>query len=139
VRRTLVVTGLLLLSAILVATFGLLAARRQVPTGGAAQAQEISVRSREFGFEPGQLRLRAGVPVRLTLDNSAGELVHDFTVETVGGQGLVARLIGPGVQLVAPPGSRAAVEFTPAEGAYLFFCSVYRHRLDGMTGVLIVD
>jgi plastocyanin len=101
--------------------------------------QEIAVRSREFGYDPDRLHVRAGMPARLILDNTGGELVHDVTIETVGGQDLLAHLLGPRVQVVAQPGSRAVAEFTPAEGAYLFYCSVYRHRLDGMTGILVAD
>src|SRR4051794_37700982 len=123
-HRSRVFTGLLLVSVLLVAALALMASQHPNPIPEEAEVQEVTVHSREFEFDPDRVRVRAGSLVRLTLDNTGGELMHDFTIDTVDSHGLLTWLVGPRVQVVAPSGVRAAIEFTPAEGAYLFYCSV---------------
>lgn len=54
----------------------------------------------DFGFRPGQLRVRAGQTVNLALTNR-GAILHDVTIPALG------------FQLVAQPGQRAVGALTP--------------------------
>jgi plastocyanin len=137
--RWICLTGVLLGSGILLSALMLVAAGYYGSVQPPQDFQEITLRSSDFAFEPGRLTVRSEAPVRLTLDNTAGELVHDVTIDTVGGNGPLSRFLGPRVHVEAPPGTRASVEFVPATGAYLLYCSIYRHSLDGMVGILVVD
>ncbi|MBX5491842.1 MAG: cupredoxin domain-containing protein [Chloroflexi bacterium] len=101
-----------------------------------ARVQAIAITSAEFAFAPAQVRVRANVPVQLTLDNR-GLLTHDLTIDRVGGPGWLAGLVGHRVHVEAGPGSRAIATFTPTPGAYLFYCAQDRHAIDGMVGILI--
>ncbi len=85
------------------------------------------------------------MPVRLTFDNrlrpgdSGGALMHDFTIDKLGGHSLLSRLAGYRVHIAAAPDSQAAGEFTLSAGTYEFYCSVDRHREDGMVGTVVVS
>jgi uncharacterized cupredoxin-like copper-binding protein len=115
---------------------------------GDTSAQNLTVISvittTQFRFEPTQLTLRANVPVRLTFDNrlragnSGGALMHDFTIDTITGAGLLPRLAGYRVHIAVESNSQATGEFQLPAGSYEFYCSVDRHRLDGMVGTLTV-
>lgn len=138
VRGLFSATRLLLAGIVLAAAVVALLSGRANSNETRATVREVIVRSRESQFEPDRLRVRAGA-IRVTLDNTDGEMLHDLTIDSIGNPGMFARLLGPPVRVVSPPGGRAALEFTAAEGAYLFYCSIYWHRLDGITGVLVVD
>ncbi|HZR99757.1 MAG TPA: hypothetical protein VFE37_13675 [Chloroflexota bacterium] len=101
-----------------------------------------SITATEFRFAPSQLTVRADVPVRLTFDNrlrpgnSGGALAHDFTIDRLGGHGLLARLAGYRVHIVVAADSEASGAFQLPVGTYEFYCSVDRHREDGMVGTI---
>jgi hypothetical protein len=103
-----------------------------------------SITTTEFRFEPSQLTLRADLPVRLRFDNrlrpgnSGGALAHDFTIDNIGGYGLLSRIGGYRVHLPVAADSQATGEFQLPVGTYAFYCSVDRHRLDGMVGTVTV-
>ena len=95
---------------------------------GSGPAQEITVKGTDqFRFEPAQLTAKAGQPVRVTLDDSAAVLIHDFVIDSVGGQK---------VQIKAQPHARASGQFTPPPGTYQFYCSEPGHKEAGMVGTL---
>ena len=104
------------------------------PTGSAAaagSAQNVTVRSTDqMRFDPPTLTVRANTPVSLTLDNSGAALIHDFTIDNLGGQR---------VDIVAQPNSRGTGQFTPPAGTYQFYCSQPGHREAGMVGTLTVS
>lgn len=109
-------------------------ARPSSAVGAAATApsvQDVTIRSTDqFRFEPSTITVHANTPVRLTLDNSGSALVHDFTIDNLGGQK---------VSIVAQPRSKATGEFTPhAAGTYPFYCSQPGHKEAGMVGTLTV-
>jgi hypothetical protein len=99
-----------------------------------------SITATEFRFEPTHLALRARVPVRLTFDNrlqpdnSGGALAHDFTIDNLSGYGLLTRLMGYRVHISVAADSQATGDFVLSPGTYEFYCSVYRHAMDGMLG-----
>jgi nitrite reductase (NO-forming) len=98
-------------------------------TGGGAQ--NIAVKTTDMmRFEPANVQVRANVPVRLSIDNRGGALVHDFTIDNMGG-GMI--------QYKAQPNSQANGEFTPAAGTYQFYCAEPGHKEAGMIGTLTVS
>lgn len=93
--------------------------------GGAGPvAQEVTLRAREFGYDPTSLSVKAGQPVRLTLVNE-GKVDHTFAV------------VGLLKAVTVRSGSAVKVEFTPASsGDYKFLCTVPGHEALGMAGTL---
>jgi heme/copper-type cytochrome/quinol oxidase subunit 2 len=110
---------------------GIAAAARAV--GGAPSprdgAQTLTVQTTDrLRFTPDTLTIKAGQPVRLTLDNGAGNLVHGFAIK------------GTDVQIVAPPHTRTTGTFTiVAPGTYEFYCAQPAFEEAGMVGTLTVQ
>ncbi|HSE27585.1 MAG TPA: cupredoxin domain-containing protein [Gemmatimonadales bacterium] len=87
------------------------------PTGG---PQEVVVAVRG-GYDPGSIRVRAGLPVRLVFDRQEDASCSEEVV-----------FPDFGVRKFLPPFARTSVEFTPAKpGTYEFTCgmSMLRGRL----------
>jgi len=113
-------TGLLVAAALVAAAVG-------VGLAGASP-QAVKVTAKEFAFEPKEVKVRAGQPVRLVLENK-GVIEHDFVVDKLG-------VKIPPVQ----PGKTAELTFTPkAKGRYPIVCAVPGHKEAGMTGTLVVE
>ena len=126
--------------------------------GGAGSASESGVRevrvrmTDQIRFEPADIRLQAGQPVRLVIDNTEAASIHDFTVKVIPVQGV----IGDGessdtghmgmhsaaeydLHLALESGADGVLEFTPTEaGQYEFLCTVTGHAEAGMIGTLVV-
>lgn len=97
----------------------------------AGEAQAITVKGLDtLKFDPAEITVKAGVPVKLTLQ-STGALVHDWTIKD---------LDGKQVQVIAEGGKSNSVEFTPQKaGTYQFVCTQPGHTEAGMVGKLIVQ
>ena len=125
-------------SALLAATLALAAcggggaaSKPAAPAGGAGGVQTLTVQGTDqMRFNPSSLSARAGSPIRVTLNDPGTTLVHDFTIDNVGGQR---------VHIEAPPNGSASGEFTAPAGAYQFYCSQPGHREAGMQGTLTVS
>jgi plastocyanin len=112
----------------------------QPATAPAGNGETITVRLSNFSFAPEDLRLRAGVPVRLRLVNeSSGG--HDFSAPAF----FAASSFPPG--LPAPPdgdvaaASHQTVEITVVPrvpGAYRLECTHFLHGIFGMHGTIEV-
>jgi len=90
-------------------------------------AQSVTVEGGNFYFKPNEIRVKAGIPVKLTFNNTQG--FHDFVIE---------ELDAKTKQITA--GNTEVLEFTPKKkGSYEFYCSVGQHRQMGMKGNLIVE
>jgi uncharacterized cupredoxin-like copper-binding protein len=88
----------------------------------------VKVTAKEFAFEPKEVKVRAGQPVRLVLENK-GVIEHDLVVEKLGVK----------IQPIQP-GKTAELTFTPkAKGRYPIVCAVPGHKEAGMTGTLVVE
>lgn len=102
--------------------------------GGGAPGKDgqVSIKSTDqMRFEPTTMTARVNTPVRLTLDNSGAALVHDWTIDNLGGQK---------VQAKAQPRQRATAEFTPTTaGSFQFYCAEPGHKEAGMVGTLTVN
>ena len=122
--------------------------------GGAADAgvREIHLRmTDQIRFDPAEIQVEAGVPVRLVIDNSEAASIHDFSVKAISvkdvsheGEADVGH-IGMNsaddydLHLALESGTDGVLEFTPTEaGEYEFMCTVTGHAQAGMTGTLIV-
>ena len=89
--------------------------------------REVSVKAKNFTFEPSEIRVKKGELVKVTLVNDEG--FHDFTLDVLGAK-------TPQIQA----GQTAAVAFTAnTAGTFEYYCSVGKHREQGMKGNLIVE
>jgi uncharacterized cupredoxin-like copper-binding protein len=119
--------GALLLGAVALAACGGAGGGASKPAGGAAT---ITMRGTDqMRFEPANITARANTPTTLTLDDSGTALVHDWTIDNLGGQR---------VHLEVQPNNRGSVQFTAPAGTYPFYCAQPGHREAGMTGTLTV-
>jgi uncharacterized cupredoxin-like copper-binding protein len=132
VKRLWTRVSLLLASVILVACAGGGGGGGAKPAGGPGGAgQNFEVRALDtMRFEPATLSIRTGSPVSITLNN-VGVIVHDLTIDNMGGQSF---------QVLANGGQRANGQFTPSSaGAIEFYCSQPGHKEAGMAGTLTVQ
>jgi len=91
-------------------------------------AAVLTVKAKEFQFEPNVLDVEKGQSVCLILEND-GVMAHNLRLE---GLNLETRTI--------QPGETDALPFTPSKpGEYHFFCTVPGHREAGMEGNLTVQ
>lgn len=88
---------------------------------------EIAVEGSEFKYEPSEMNAKAGEPVKIVFRN-VGKMPHDFVIDELNVK-----------TAVLEPGEEETVVFTPEEaGIYEYYCSVGRHREQGMVGTLTV-
>jgi uncharacterized cupredoxin-like copper-binding protein len=108
----------------------------------AGPASVVSVEMIEFAFHPAVIRLSAGRPATLVLENR-GQLAHQFetsylrTVPTVVVTDAL-RVEASGITVVRlQPGATAKVTFVPTmRGRFSFACTIEGHREAGMAGDL---
>ena len=120
-----------------------------VPLATAATAQEpewrqsadFDVLLKPFAFEPSELRLEAGRPVRLRFVNS-GQATLTFSAPRFFRAARVrsgdGEEVGDGTLRLAP-GERRTVVLVPAAGRYRMRSANFIHRLLGMTGRIVVE
>lgn len=119
---------------------------------GDSGVREIRLRmTDQIRFDPGEIQVEAGVPVRLVIDNSESTSIHDFSVQAIsvkdvshegeadaGHMGMNSAA-DYDLHLALESGTDGVLEFTPTEaGKYVFMCTVTGHAAAGMTGTLIV-
>lgn len=116
-------------------------------TAGSAQAQidwsraaaaEVVLKS--FSFTPETLRLRAGVPVRLTLRDTKGS--HNFSAPAFFAAARVApqdaaKVVRGKVELKR--GDTVTIRLVPAAGTYKLTCTHFLHPSFGMKGRIVVE
>lgn len=111
--------------------------------------QEVVVQAGDLTFEPSEIRVKVGQPVRVILRNG-GTLLHDFSsddakvaaMKSAGAEHAAhdANSSKPNLHVAAEAGKSATLEFTPTQaGTYAFYCSVEGHSEAGMKGTLIVS
>ena len=93
-----------------------------IVSGGSGNVQEVVIGMKNYNYYPNTVKVRAGSPVRLSLDESVYGCFRDFTIRDLG----VRKYLKT---------SSDVVEFTPSNpGRYTFACSM------GMgTGTLVVE
>jgi len=120
---------------------------------GDAGVREIHVRmTDQIRFEPAEIQLQAGQPVRLVIDNTEAASIHDFTVKAIPVQGVIGEGASSNtghmgmhsaaeydLHLALESGADGVLEFTPTEaGQFEFLCTVTGHAEAGMIGTLVV-
>lgn len=89
----------------------------------------VNMSATEYRFSQSVINAKAGQRISVTLQN-AGEMVHDFVVETGDGKYSTKKL---------EPGMSETIEFVVEKpGEYDFYCSIVGHREQGMEGKLVV-
>ena len=125
----------------------IVAALALVATAGSGQAPidwshaavaEVVLKS--FSFTPETLRLRAGVPVRLTLRDTKG--CHNFAAPAFFAAARVApqdaaKVVRGKVELER--GDTVAIRLVPAAGTYKLTCTHFLHPSFGMKGRIVVE
>jgi uncharacterized cupredoxin-like copper-binding protein len=108
-------------------------ASNATPTSAPASAapQQLTVKALDtMKFDPASLTAKAGQPIHVTLDNSGGQIAHDFAM-TDG--------VAQPVSITAQPGQTATVTFTIAKpGTSTYVCNQPGHEQAGMKGALTV-
>lgn len=109
-------------------------------SGPAEQPQTVSVRLSSFDFTPQTLRMRAGVPIVLRLENSGGG--HNFSAPAFFATARIepasAALVRRGAVEVPSRGVRE-LRLVPAAGRYRLRCTHTFHTALGMRGEIVVE
>ena len=122
----------------------LLAAAAPAAAAAAPQwrrAGSVEIRVSSFDFEPKEIRLRAGQPVRLLLVNM-GDQDHDFSSAAFFAASDIrprdAKSAGGG-RVEVGAGETVSIALVPRAGRYKLRCSNLFHRIMGMTGEIVVE
>jgi len=101
--------------------------------------ETVTIRLSNFAFNPEQLRLRVGVPVRLHLENAASG-GHNFSSPALFAASILQDGPPPRNGKIEVAGSSSLdIVLTPrAPGTYKFECTHFLHSLFGMTGTIVV-
>jgi len=127
-------------------TIAVLAAPIVVPPAAWSQplqdqsVETVTIRLSNFAFNPEQLRLRVGVPVRLHLENAASG-GHNFSSPALFAASILQDGPPPRNGKIEVAGSSSSLDIvlTPrAPGTYKFECTHFLHSLFGMTGTIVV-
>jgi len=117
-------------------------------SGTAASSIEpktITLTMNEFQFQPAQITVNVGQPIKLVMKNT-GTVLHDFVsrdamVEVMAEHGAEHDMGGMPTAMHAAieAGQQSTLEFKATQaGTYTFYCTVAGHKEAGMQGTLIV-
>jgi len=99
---------------------------------GTDGVQHVRIEAHSFYFSPNRVIVKAGVPVELTIKNTAFGVPHNITCFEQ----------GAGIDLSEDVGmfrGQKHATFTPTEpGEYEFYCHVDSHGKKGMKGTIVV-
>ena len=105
-----------------------------------SRAASVEVVLKSFSFTPDTLRLRAGVPVRLTIRDAKGG--HNFAAPGF----FAAARIAPedaskvrGGKIELKGGEAVTIRLIPAAGQYKLVCTHFLHTSFGMKGRIVVE
>jgi len=116
--------------------------------GGAANSttpQTITLSLNEFQFQPAEITVNVGQPIKLVLKNT-GTVLHDFVsidamVEVMAEHGASHDMGGmeTAMHAAVEAGQQSTLDFKATlAGTYTFYCTIAGHKEAGMTGKLIV-
>lgn len=114
-------------------------------TAGTTESKTITLTMNEFQFQPAELTVNVGQPVKLVLKNT-GTVLHDFVstdamVTVIEEHGAEHEMGGMHTTMHAAvdAGQQSTLEFKATQaGTYTFYCTIAGHKEAGMTGTLIV-
>jgi plastocyanin len=88
---------------------------------------DIEIIGQNFSFQPNQITVKKGQPVRIKFVNTQG--FHDFVIDEFN---IASKQLKENESEI--------IEFTPDKtGTFEFYCSVGEHRQMGMVGTLVVN
>ncbi|MBI5563786.1 MAG: cupredoxin domain-containing protein [Chloroflexi bacterium] len=127
----------------LVLTFTLVACGGAAPSS--TEPKTITLALNEFQFQPAEITVNVGQPVKLVLKNN-GTVLHDFVstdamVEVMEEHGATHDMAGmpTAMHAAVEAGQQSTLEFKATQaGTYTFYCTIAGHKEAGMTGKLIV-
>jgi uncharacterized cupredoxin-like copper-binding protein len=115
--------------------------------GTPTEARQVTVRLREYRFEPSEIILEKGEEVALILIND-GTVLHEFITEAVQNLDVDVQVNGVEVEtlgvaeLEIPPKGKVVLRFTPEKaGVFPFACHAKKpkdHFKEGMFGKLVI-
>ena len=117
--------------------------------GGAVSSstepETITLALNEFQFQPADITVNVGQPVKLVLKNN-GTVLHDFVstdamVEVMEEHGAMHDMGGmpTAMHAAVEAGQQSTLEFKATQaGTYTFYCTIAGHKEAGMTGKLTV-
>ncbi|MCY7338840.1 MAG: cupredoxin domain-containing protein [Sphingomonas bacterium] len=108
------------------------------PLAAAPPPATVVIDLSSFAFAPSVIRLRAGEPVTLRLNNSS-DSVHDFTSRLFFDSASAVRGDVRRGKVTLKGRQSATVQLTPAAGTYTLTCSRFTHKMRGMSGTIIVE
>jgi uncharacterized cupredoxin-like copper-binding protein len=138
-------TTVRLLMLALILTFVLAACGGAAAKPGPTEPQTIALALNEFQFQPAEITVNVGQPIKLVLKNN-GTVLHDFVstdamVEVMEEHGAEHDMAGMETNMHAAieAGQQSTLEFKAMQaGTYTFYCTVAGHKEAGMVGKLIV-
>jgi len=99
----------------------------QILPATAMELKEFAVAGSNFKFEPSVIKVKKGDTVKITFTNSGG--MHDFVLDEFN---VKSKRIGLG--------EKDSVQFVADKtGSFQYYCSVGKHRAQGMWGTLKVE
>jgi len=127
----------------LVVAFTLAACGGSAPSS--TEPKTITLALNEFQFQPADITVNVGQPVKLVLKNT-GTVLHDFVstdamVTVIEEHGAEHEMGGMHTTMHAAvdAGQQSTLEFKATQaGTYTFYCTIAGHKEAGMTGTLIV-
>lgn len=105
-----------------------------------SRATEVEVVLTSFSFTPKTLRLRAGVPVRLTIRDEKGG--HNFAAPAFFAKAKIAPEDAAKIRrgkIELEGGDAVTIRLVPAAGSYKLTCTHFLHTSFGMKGSIVVD
>ena len=138
-------TTLRLLLLTLILTFILAACGSGAAQPASTEPKTMTVALNEFQFQPSEITVGVGQPVKLVIKNN-GTVLHDFVsddamVEVMAEHGAEHDMPGmaPKMHAAIEAGQQSTLEFKATQaGTYTFYCTVPGHKEAGMVGKLIV-
>jgi uncharacterized cupredoxin-like copper-binding protein len=106
-----------------------------VPIAASPPGQTIAVWS--FGFAPNPIRLAAGQPITLTLQNRSGSS-HDFTAKQFFTSSRIIAGGAPEGEIELKPYETKSITLIPRAGTYKAHCSHFFHEPLGMSDTIVV-
>jgi len=134
---------LVILSLLLISSIAVLADERLT----SEKRQRVTVRLKEYRFEPSMITLKVGQEVELVLVNN-GTVLHEFITEALQNvtvdveiNGVVTETLGV-AEVEIPPKGKVTLRFTPEKtGEFAYSCHAIAprdHFKEGMVGKLLI-